>query len=121
MARNVRKDDEAVVDLTPAQVAAELATKNPPVEEGGAPGVLNESGNPPVVQIPGMPEAPRKPEVGPKPKRYRVTGGPETIMYGSARYPLKVGKEYADNHVSIAHLKAQGVRFEEIEEPKTEE
>jgi hypothetical protein len=121
MARNVRQQEPASgEELTREEVAASLAATEPKVPEGGAPGHISETLSPPVLRIPGMHPHPSsakpEPAAAPKAKRYVVRGGPETITYYGARFKLVVGKVYADNHVSIALLKGQGVLLEELPE-----
>jgi hypothetical protein len=119
MGRNVKKDPGA--ELTPVEQMESLAEASaaPAGEEGGAPGIVHvsETLNPPVLTIPGMkppPRAVKEDPKAPKPKRYVVKGGPDHVIYGGVKVPMRHGKVYTEHTVDLDLLRRQGCIIEEL-------
>lgn len=49
-----------------------------------------------------------------KPRRFRVTSSPGSVMYDGQRVPLPVGKVVMDSATDIGRLRDQGVTLQEL-------
>jgi hypothetical protein len=50
----------------------------------------------------------------PPPKRYRVVGGPDKVMYAGVQTIVRPGKIYTEGSVDLDFLRGQGVVLEEM-------
>ena len=45
-------------------------------------------------------------------RRYRVTGGPSSVMYNGQRIGVTLGKIFVEHSVDLDHLRRQGVQLQ---------
>jgi hypothetical protein len=49
-------------------------------------------------------------------RRFKVTGGPDQVMYDGCRTRVVMGKIFPENAVDLDRLRSQGVQLQELEE-----